>query len=184
MARCSCSLLTLALLLALALDPASPRRRRMLVRRKVPVPASNTTQPSGGRQPRPGRVVRRRLVPASPAPQLLAPAPPLPQHKPFTVNQTVAAKPDAVKRCEQLEYPDHVMTVTLLQSCRCSPSCPGSRAPAPPPPAPTAPATPAMSAPASAAQPQVRRGDNVGQTPQINKLVQGLVPAASACAAW
>ena len=94
MARCSCSLLTLALLLALALDPASPRRRRMLVRRKVPVPASNTTQPSGGRQPRPGRVVRRRLVPASPAP-------PLPQHKPFTVNQTVAAKPDAVKRCEQ-----------------------------------------------------------------------------------
>ena len=116
MARCSCSLLTLALLLALALDPASPRRRRMLVRRKVPVPASNTTQPSGGRQPRPGRVVRRRLVPASPAPQLLAPAPPLPQHKPFTVNQTVAAKPDAVKRCEQLDYPDHVMTVT-----HCSP---------------------------------------------------------------
>ena len=105
MARCSCSLLTLALLLALALDPASARRRRMLVRRKVAsVPASNTTQPSGGRQPRPGRVVRRRLVPASPAPQLLAPAPPLPQHKPFTVNQTVAAKPDAVKRCEQLEY--------------------------------------------------------------------------------
>ena len=103
MARCSCSLLTLALLLlALALDPASARRRRMLVRRKVAsVPASNTTQPSGGRQPRPGRVVRRRLVPASPAPQLLSPAPPLPQHKPFTVNQTVAAKPDAVKRCEQ-----------------------------------------------------------------------------------
>ena len=160
MARCSCSLLTLALLLALALDPASARRRRMLVRRKVAsVPASNTTQPSGGRQPRPGRVVRRRLVPASPAPQLLAPAPPLPQHKPFTVNQTVAAKPDAVKRCEQCWniLIIYVMTVALLQSCPCSPSCPGSRAPAPPPPAPTAPATPATSAPASAAQPQVRR---------------------------
>ena len=161
MARCSCSLLTLALLLALALDPASARRRRMLVRRKVAsVPAPNTTQPSGGRQPRPGRVVRRRLVPASPAPQLLAPAPPLPQHKPFTVNQTVAAKPDAVKRCEQCWniLIIYVMTVALLQSCPCSPSCPGSRAPAPPPPAPTAPATPATSAPASAAQPQVRRG--------------------------
>ena len=107
---------------------SSLRRRKMLVRRKVPINRNiiaNRTETNGTAVPpveakqikRPVKVIKRKILggsasqprpvisqlslPPVPEPETTTPsAIILPQHKPFTVNETVPAKPDAVKRCE------------------------------------------------------------------------------------
>ena len=90
---------------------ALPRMRKMLVRRKIPVGKLRNDNNSSVEERqiiKPIKIVKRKLITSSP-PVLSSPllsesptttSPLLPQHKPFTVNETVAAKPDAVKRCK------------------------------------------------------------------------------------
>ena len=100
------------------------RRRKMLVRRKVAInrniiartPTNSTLLvPEEKQIKRPVKVIKRKVLgselrpvisqlslpPVLPEPETTTPtASILPQHKPFTVNETVPAKPDAVKRCK------------------------------------------------------------------------------------
>ena len=103
------------------------RRRKMLVRRKVAINKNiiARSQTNGTRLvaeekqiKRPVKVIKRKILgpasselrpvisqlslpPVLPEPETTTPtATILPQHKPFTVNETVPAKPDAVKRCK------------------------------------------------------------------------------------
>ena len=78
------------------------RRRKMLVRRKLPIMNSL----SQNRTSLPVRVVKKKII-SSASPVLSSPLESLteattfaPQNRPFTVNETVPAKPDAVKRCK------------------------------------------------------------------------------------
>ena len=99
----------------------------MLVRRKVAInrniiartPTNSTLLvPEEKQIKRPVKVIKRKIIspagselrpvisqlslpPVLPEPETTTPtASILPQHKPFTVNETVPAKPDAVKRCK------------------------------------------------------------------------------------
>ena len=100
------------------------RRRKMLVRRKVAInrniiartPTNSTLLVAEEKQiKRPVKVIKRKVLgselrpvisqlslpPVLPEAETTTPtASILPQHKPFTVNETVPAKPDAVKRCK------------------------------------------------------------------------------------
>ena len=91
---------------------ASPRRKKMLVRRKIPI-TNRIDNMTIANHDKPIKIIKRKLInpERAAAPVLSSPlisetmstttSPPLlPQHKPFTVNETVAAKPDAVKRCK------------------------------------------------------------------------------------
>ena len=104
------------------------RRRKMLVRRKVAInrniiarTQTNGTVVADEKQiKRPVKVIKRKILgsnseprpvisqlslPPVPEPETTTPsATILPQHKPFTVNETVPAKPDAVKRCRTKIY--------------------------------------------------------------------------------
>ena len=110
------------------------RRRKMLVRRKVAINRNiiARTQTNGTavvadekQIKRPVKVIKRKILgpalssseprpvisqlslPPVPEPETTTPsATILPQHKPFTVNETVPAKPDAVKRCRTKIYLD------------------------------------------------------------------------------
>ena len=91
---------------------ASPRRKKMLVRRKIPI-TNRIDNMTIANHDKPIKIIKRKLInpERAAAPVLSSPlisetmstttSPSLlPQHKPFTVNETVAAKPDAVKRCK------------------------------------------------------------------------------------
>ena len=115
------------LLVIILLDNATGsalRRRKMLVRRKVGINRNiiartdtNGTVVEEKQIKRPVKVIKRKILgsgsevvpvlslPPVPEAETTTPsASPLPQHKPFTVDQTVPAKPDAVKRCERLRF--------------------------------------------------------------------------------
>ena len=116
------------LLVIILLDNATGsalRRRKMLVRRKVGINRNiiasrtntNGTVVEEKQIKRPVKVIKRKILgsgsevvpvlslPPVPEAETTTPsASPLPQHKPFTVDQTVPAKPDAVKRCETLRF--------------------------------------------------------------------------------
>ena len=92
---------------------ALPRMRKMLVRRKIPIDKSRNSNNSTVEERqiiKPIKIVKRKLIHSSSPPVLSSPllsespttTSPLPQHKPFTINETVAAKPDAVKRCKEI----------------------------------------------------------------------------------
>ena len=109
-------IIVVILLIELIHISALPRRRKMLVRRKIPIDKSRNDINSTVEERqiiKPIKIVKRKLINSSSPPVLLSPllsesptttSPLLPQHKPFTINETVAAKPDAVKRCKKIKY--------------------------------------------------------------------------------
>ena len=160
------------------------RRRKMLVRRKVAInrniiarTQTNGTVLADEKQiKRPVKVIKRKILGSNSEPRpvisqlSLPPVLPeaetttptasiLPQHKPFTVKETVPAKPDAVKRCRtkiyfNLYHRQHSDYIMFSQFCPCSRSCHGSRARAPPQRGLMARATPATSVRPWGAQPR------------------------------
>ena len=112
------NIVTVILVMIIMSGSSSPRRMKMLVRRKIPI--NNNTNKTVTNEDKKKKIIKRKLlipgnasVPDIGPPVLSSPlltetstTTPLPQHKPFTVNETVAAKPDAVKRCEY-----HVMRI-------------------------------------------------------------------------
>ena len=121
------SVLLVIILLDHNVTGSNLRRRKMLVRRKVAINRNiiARSQTNGTRLvaeekqiKRPVKVIKRKILgpasselrpvisqlslpPVLPEPETTTPtATILPQHKPFTVNETVPAKPDAVKRCK------------------------------------------------------------------------------------
>ena len=109
-------IIVVILLIELIHISALPRRRKMLVRRKIPIDKSRNDINSTVEERqiiKPIKIVKRKLINSSSPPVLSSPllsesptttSPLLPQHKPFTINETVAAKPDAVKRCKKIKY--------------------------------------------------------------------------------
>ena len=109
-------IIVVILLIELIHISALPRRRKMLVRRKIPIDKSRNYINSTVEERqiiKPIKIVKRKLINSSSPPVLSSPllsesptttSPLLPQHKPFTINETVAAKPDAVKRCKKIKY--------------------------------------------------------------------------------
>ena len=109
-------IIVVILLIELIHISALPRRRKMLVRRKIPIDKSRNDINSTVEERqiiKPIKIVKRKLINSSSPPILSSPllsesptttSPLLPQHKPFTINETVAAKPDAVKRCKKIIY--------------------------------------------------------------------------------
>lgn len=102
--------LTLLIVILPIVSSSTMRRKKMLVRRKVLVNNSGDDKnlTTEERQiVRPIKILKRKII-STASPVLSSPLitpetttiSSLPQHKPFTVNETVAAKPDAVKRCE------------------------------------------------------------------------------------
>ena len=84
---------------AVVADEKQIKRPVKVIKRKILGPALSSSEP------RP--VISQLSLPPVPEPETTTPsATILPQHKPFTVNETVPAKPDAVKRCRTNIYLD------------------------------------------------------------------------------
>ena len=83
---------------AVVADEKQIKRPVKVIKRKILGPAlSSESRP----------VTSQLSLPPVPEPETTTPsATILPQHKPFTVNETVPAKPDAVKRCRTKIYLD------------------------------------------------------------------------------
>ena len=188
------------------------RRRKMLVRRKVAInrniiarTQTNGTVLADEKQiKRPVKVIKRKILgsnseprpvisqlslPPVPEPETTTPsATILPQHKPFTVNETVPAKPDAVKRCRtkiyfNLYHRQHSDYIMFSQFCPCSRSCHGSRARAPPRRGPMARATPATSARPWGARPRAPAPLGESRLSDREREYKSF-SIGSGCAAW
>ena len=95
-------LLVCAVMIQMVTAAEITRRRKMLVRRKVPVP--NSLSQNRDRLARPVRVIKKKIISSpvlsSPLESEAETTTIPPQSRPFSINETVPAKPDAVKRCE------------------------------------------------------------------------------------
>ena len=93
-------LLVCAVMIQMVTAAEITRRRKMLVRRKVPVP--NGLSQNRDRLARPVRVIKKKIISSpvlsSPLESEVTTVPP--QSRPFSVKETVPPKPDAVKRCK------------------------------------------------------------------------------------